>query len=121
MILVIDDDEDMRVLAGRLLAIHFDNAVEVLAIGPDGWEGADGWKDLPWDDCEIAIIDLMMPVVDGAVILRWLMENHPRVRRITWSAYLPVRPEAADLAHLLIPKPDVVGLAEAVASLGAVD
>lgn len=104
---VIDDHYDVALLAAAWLTHQLH--VEPLTAGPTTY------LDLPWERVSVAIVDLMMSPVSGIEILAWLVEEHPSVRRIAWSAaedMLRRLPEG--LAHAAVGKPSLDTLIEAV-------
>lgn len=118
MIVVIDDDEMQRALAVQYLDMVFGGRFRVRAYEPAEFENVD------WTDTKVAIVDLMMPT-PGTVILGWLKEHHPHVKRIAWSAVVPKRwgatnpivAEARQLADEVISKLTLEDLAEAITVL----
>lgn len=39
-----------------------------------------------WKDVDLALVDIMMPDLNGQDVLEYLMENHPTIRRIVVTA-----------------------------------
>ena len=69
----------------------------------------------PWQGVDAAVIDLMLPDVDGEVIVRYLAAEHPSISRVVLSAVAHQREGLADLATC-ITKP--VDPATLLAALG---
>ena len=40
----------------------------------------------PWEDVDVAVVDFMLPELSGDVILRYLADVHPTIRRILFTA-----------------------------------
>lgn len=55
----------------------------------------------PWQGVDAALIDLMLPEVDGERIVAYLAAHHPTVRRFVLSAVAHQRPGLDELATLL--------------------
>jgi DNA-binding response OmpR family regulator len=81
-ILVVDDEEPIRILIQRLLSKH-GFAVET---APDGAAAIDK---IAQQDFDAVVLDLMMPRVDGFTVLRQLIETHPDLvqRTVVATAY----------------------------------
>lgn len=58
----------------------------------------------PWQGVDAAVIDLMLPEVDGEQIVRYLAADHPGIQRVVLSAVAHQRPGLSDLA-ICITKP----------------
>lgn len=58
----------------------------------------------PWQGVDAAVIDLMLPGMDGEVIVRYLESDVPAVRRVVLSAVAHQRPGLVDHA-ICITKP----------------
>jgi PAS domain S-box-containing protein len=82
LVLVVDDEEDVRVLARKLLT-RAGFAVEVAA---DGRAGVDAFRARP-DDFALVLLDLTMPRLDGAAAFRELRQVRRGVRVILASGY----------------------------------
>jgi DNA-binding response OmpR family regulator len=54
-----------------------------------------------WQGVDAAVIDLMLPGVDGEDVVRYLAAEHPAVRRVVLSAVAHYRPGLDELATLL--------------------
>ena len=61
--------------------------------------------DHAWEDVDAAIVDMMLPGVSGADILRYLSEVHPHIRRVVLTASLPHAQDAESLADVVLFKP----------------
>ena len=110
-VVVIDDESDLREVMQHLLTTMLPDIVDVVAFAPEDVDGID------WEGCQVALVDLMMPHRDGESILAHLMERHPDVYRVAWTAKAEqVRDRMVDdgLAQAVIGKP---GFDETVALL----
>lgn len=56
------------------------------------------------DDADVAIVDLMMPDVDGEQILEWLAANKPDCRRVVATARWHPTRRVSELAHQILTK-----------------
>jgi DNA-binding response OmpR family regulator len=100
-ILIVDDEENHR----KSLAIGLRLEGFVVSDVSDG-EGALAWLETHTSD--VAIIDLMMPGLNGLELARRVRHRHPEVRVILTSAYhLTERQvERADVGAIaFVPKP----------------
>ena len=81
-VLVVDDDESIRVLIQRLLARHGFN----VATASDGAVALDM---LSKDEYDALVLDLMMPRVDGFTVLRQLIATKPKLvsKTVVANAY----------------------------------
>lgn len=119
MIVVIDDDERMRVLARQYLSMIFDGRYRIVACPPEEYETID------WSDVKVAIVDLMMDPVPGTTILSWLRDHHSTIKRVAWSAAVPkpggyMNPlveEAQIVADAVVSKLSLDDLADAIEKL----
>ena len=59
----------------------------------------------PWQDVDVAIVDLMLPGVRGEEILGWLCEHAPEIRRIAFTASVVHAADVMGLAHRTLIKP----------------
>ena len=59
----------------------------------------------PWEDIDVAVIDVMLPGVSGLDIARYLAEVHPGIRVVIMTASLPAADEATGVADAVIVKP----------------
>ena len=75
-VLIVEDNDDLRALLGDVLD---EAGFEVLAVsnGAEALQAADGWRPA------VIVLDLMMPVMDGAAFLR-------ERRQVPWLASVPV-------------------------------
>ncbi|HSP16490.1 MAG TPA: response regulator [Thermoanaerobaculia bacterium] len=78
-VLVAEDDPALRQLLITLLKLI---GIEATA-AHDGLDALNQLRDNPYD---LAIIDLMMPRLDGYVVVRFLEEQRPATRAIVVSA-----------------------------------
>jgi CheY-like chemotaxis protein len=67
-ILIVDDNEDMRMLTGNLLGMSGHETV----FAANGWEALLTLDNLPVD---LVLLDLMMPGMDGSTFLRILRQS----------------------------------------------
>jgi CheY-like chemotaxis protein len=112
-VVLIDDEDDVRLAMEKVLSYHLPDIVNVVAFHPGDADAID------WSGCQVAIVDLMMPVRDGESILAELREKHPGVYRVAWTAKDRDSREkllADGLADAVILKP---GFEEIVDLLGA--
>ena len=81
-VLVVDDDESIRILIQRLLSKHGFN-VETAS---DGGAALDM---LSKEDYDALVLDLMMPRVDGFTVLRQLIATNPEIvaKTVVATAY----------------------------------
>ena len=73
-----------------------------------------------WDQVAVAIVDVMMPNVDGRDIMRWLRDERPHIYRIAWTAAVESHKESLTtegLAHAVIAKPGLEELIHLVKPL----
>lgn len=59
----------------------------------------------PWQGVDVALVDLMLPGIDGDEILAYLASHHPTVRRVVLSAVAHQRLGLDQLAHAVVTKP----------------
>jgi DNA-binding response OmpR family regulator len=52
----------------------------------------------PWQGVDAAVIDLMLPGMDGEDVIRYLAAEHPSVKRVVLSAVAHQRQGLGDLA-----------------------
>lgn len=58
-------------------------------------------SEVPWEGIDVAVIDLMLPEVDGERILAYLADHRPGVRRVVLSAVAHQRPGLDRVATVL--------------------
>lgn len=80
-VLVVDDDVDFRTMLRWQLG-KFDQC-EVVGDAADGFEALERVVEL---DPEVAVVDLMMPGMDGFELIDHLLADHPRVAPVAYSA-----------------------------------
>jgi DNA-binding response OmpR family regulator len=68
----------------------------------------------PWRGVDAAVIDLMLPDVDGESIVRYLAAEHPSLERVVLSAVAHQREGLADLATCLSKPVDPADLLNAL-------
>jgi two-component system chemotaxis response regulator CheY len=88
-ILLIDDDDDVRYLVGRMLN---DAGYVDVQEATNGVRGLDSHRQQP---CDLVITDTNMPGGDGLDMIRALRRNDPNVKIIVMSG---ARPEQLNLA-----------------------
>lgn len=107
-VLIVEDHEDVA----RLLQVLLESeGIEVagvvlgsVACDPGCWEGVDA-----------AVIDMHMPEVGGADVIRWLAEHRPDIRRVVATALSEIPLDVRALADDVIQKPfDMDRLMEAL-------
>jgi DNA-binding response OmpR family regulator len=81
-VLVVDDEEPIRILIQRLLSKHGFS----VDTAPDGAAAIDK---LAQADFDAVVLDLMMPRVDGFTVLRHLIASNPELvsRTVVATAY----------------------------------
>jgi len=81
-VLVVDDDESIRILIQRLLSKHGFN----VQTASDGGVALDM---LSKEDYDALVLDLMMPRVDGFTVLRQLIATNPEIvaKTVVATAY----------------------------------
>ena len=81
-VLVVDDEEPIRILIQRLLSKH-GFSVET---APDGAAAIDK---IATEKFDAVVLDLMMPRIDGFTVLRQLIESNPDLvsRTVVATAY----------------------------------
>lgn len=78
LLIVEDDERTARLLARALLGDGY--AVDVVGAGDDGYAAAVA------GDFDLILLDLMLPGMDGSVVLNRIMEQKPQQRVIVLSA-----------------------------------
>lgn len=94
----VDDEPDMRLVVRSLLGRRHD---------VDSFEGVDdAITNADWPHTDVAIIDVMMPGRSGDVLLAWLADNHPHVKRVLCTALGDnLDLDRFALAHDIVSKP----------------
>lgn len=109
-VVLIDDEDDVRRAMQEMLRLYLPDEVDVSSFDPDDVANID------WGGCQVAIVDLMMPGIDGESILAELRDNHPDVYRVAWTAKDRQARDAlaeSGLAQAVVGKPgfdDIIGL-----------
>lgn len=86
-VLVVDDDEVMRDLLKRVL----ERSGYAVVTARDGRDGVERFRD---QEVDLAITDMVMPVMDGLEMIRALVAEQPNIRIIAvsgvddWDNYL---------------------------------
>ena len=100
-VLVVDDEEQSRLLASRLLA---ETSVDY-ATARDGQDAIDAMSSSSYD---LVLLDLNMPRVTGLQVLDWIREHHPQPRPyilVTSVTRRPTRDLTDRGADAVVPKP----------------
>ena len=103
MVLVVDDDTDVRRSVCRLLALHGFTYVDA----PDARTALDIFRD-QGVAIDLVITDLVMPVMDGATLAKRLRELRSDVRILFMSGFADVAmlpPDASSNGERLVSKP----------------
>ncbi len=79
-ILVVDDEEAMRESLGAWL----EKAGHEVTLAPSGAEALELMSHSP---CDLALLDIKMPGMDGHEVLQRIREDHPRVMVVMITAY----------------------------------
>ena len=82
--LIIDDDEDMRMLAASVIRIANDG-LEVVGTAADGESGLAKWRELRPD---VVVVDHRMPGATGLDVAEQMLTEVPAQSIILFSAYL---------------------------------
>ena len=77
-ILLIDDDEQVRTLLGRILKEAGHEVVEA----SNGREALECFRKVP---TELVLTDILMPESDGLEVIAWIVEQHPTTRVIAMT------------------------------------
>lgn len=91
-ILYVDDEADIREIAGMALELDPDFRVRTCASGRDGITAAHEWSP------DIILLDVMMPELDGPSVLAMLRED-PATSAIP-VVFITARTQAHEVAHL---------------------
>jgi DNA-binding response OmpR family regulator len=100
-ILIVDDEDNQRMTLAIALRLEGFDVIEAR-------DGEDALGVLESRDADIAIVDLMMPGINGLDVARRMRTRHPDVRVVLTSAYhLSERQmERADVGAIgFVPKP----------------
>ena len=108
-VVVIEDGPDLAFMLAQRLRLD-DPDVEVVTITADFEHAV---ANHPWHDVDIAVVDIMLPRIDGRTIAYWLHTQHPNVRVLVWSA-LPQEQLLDIAADKVIVKQDIDGLVRAI-------
>ena len=110
-VLVVDDEEPIRILIQRLLSKH-GFSVET---APDGAAAIDK---IAQEDFDAIVLDLMMPRVDGYTVLRQLIASNPQLvsRTVVATAYPrdAANRQLTEVCQVIIKPFDTSELVEAV-------
>ncbi len=79
-ILVVDDEQAIRDVLKRFLELEGNEVV----LAGDGLEALAILNDTAVD---LALVDIIMPTVDGLTLMRRMQQDHPSVRIVVMSAY----------------------------------
>src|SRR4051812_2787301 len=80
-IVVADDDEQVRKLFGKSLRSRGYNVIEAA-------DGREAMRTLRQNVCDLLVLDLAMPDMDGFEVLRALHEEMPDLKVIATSGYM---------------------------------
>lgn len=92
-VVIADDDESYAELVAALL--HDRPELEVIGIAKDGEEAV---QLACWQDADIVLMDIDMPVIDGIVATRLVREVRPRMCVLMLTGADPRRVEEARVA-----------------------
>jgi DNA-binding response OmpR family regulator len=110
-VLVVDDDESIRILIQRLLSKHGFN----VQTASDGGAALDM---ISKDGYDALVLDLMMPRVDGFTVLRQLIATHPELvaKTVVATAYPKdvAKRQLNEVCRVIIKPFDTTELVEAV-------
>jgi DNA-binding NarL/FixJ family response regulator len=87
---LVDDDADVRLLVAMHMAL--DSRFELIAEATDG---AEAMQLLDRRDIDAMILDMHMPTISGAEVLRLARERRPDLRVVAFSADAAILIEAA--------------------------
>jgi DNA-binding response OmpR family regulator len=117
-VLVVDDDESIRILIQRLLSKHGFN----VSTASDGGAALDM---LSKEDYDALVLDLMMPRVDGFTVLRQLIATNPEIvaKTVVATAYPKdvANRQLNEVCRVIIKPFDTTELVDAVRACTAVD
>jgi two-component system, OmpR family, response regulator RegX3 len=98
-VIIVEDEPDVAEVQAQILK----HVASVQIIAEDFRQCFDPGT---WIGVDVAILDLMLPGVEGEDICRFLKVQFPRIRRIICTAKPTyVLPELAEIAHVVIQKP----------------
>lgn len=97
-VVIVEDDPQISTLYRDVLAVE---GFEVA--GP--LHGPAALDDANWDLAEVAVVDLVMPDVDGQDVLEYLADRWPDVRRVVATAREQVPADARRFADVVLVKP----------------
>lgn len=80
-VLIVDDDVDFR----TMLAWQLSKADDVAVVG-DAADGYEALEQIELLDPEVAVVDLMMPGMDGFELIDRMLDDHKEVVPIAYSA-----------------------------------
>ena len=90
--LIIDDDEDMRLLAASIIRVA-NRGLEVVGQASDAQSGLEQWRALEPD---MVVVDFRMPDSSGLAVAEEMLAEEPAQPIILFSAYLD--PDVVDQA-----------------------
>lgn len=94
LVLVVDDEEPIRIVTGQLLRQHGFNVV----LASDGVEALQLFRLRP-REYAVALVDMMMPRMNGATLIRELRQLVPDLRIIVSSGFIADEMLAGDPLH----------------------
>jgi two-component system, NarL family, response regulator NreC len=71
----------------RQALVHVLRAAEGIEVVGDAGNGQEAIERIPELDPDVALVDLLMPVMGGIEAARWLRENHPRTEIVIVTAH----------------------------------
>ena len=109
-VVIIEDGPDLAHMLAQRLCLDMRDQVEVVTITTDFEAAVANYN---WHDVNVAVVDIMLPRIDGRTIAYWLHTQHPNVRVIIWTA-MPVEQFHDVLADATIVKQDIDALIKAI-------
>ena len=88
-VLIVDDDPDVRASLSLLLAGHYE-----IDTAPDGFEAL---RCLERFEADAIVLDLMMPIMDGASVMRELKARGSRIPVLLASAHADLPRQAREM------------------------
>ena len=104
-VVLFEDEPDVAYLTKMLLVLRGD----LVLVAPQATHVEQFASLVDWETVEVAVVDLMMPNVTGAEVMRWLRGNHPRIRIVLVTAsVVTIDPELERLADRVLRKPFLI-------------
>jgi len=98
LVVIVEDDPQISTLYRDVLTVE---GFEVA--GP--LHGPAALDDANWEAVDVAVVDLVMPDVDGQDVLEYLADRWPEVRRVVATAREQVPADARRFADVVLVKP----------------